>query len=270
MRLAGWGLIASIVRRADVTLEVVDARNPMGTRSRRLERMVEVFGRELIVVINKADLVPLSVVSEWKRLFEDMGYKAVYVAAAGRKGIRVLKRAILGSVAAKPITVAVVGFPKVGKSSVINALKGKHSAPTSPVPGSPGYTRHVQLYKVDDDLYLLDTPGMIPVEGGGLEAVIRGKNPDELDDPVPVAAELLRTALRYNPRCVLEAYGIPGSDPYEILEKLALSRGWRYRSTGEPLIEEAARTVIRDYHKAKLRFYVPPEEFVARASKRVS
>lgn len=78
---------------------------------------------------------------------------------------------------------------------------------------------------------------------------------------------LLEKALRYNPRSVKDAYGIDEKDPYKILELIALRRGWRYKSDGEPLIEEAARTVIRDYHKGKLLFYVPPEEYLVRVSK---
>ncbi len=258
-----WKALAMVVRRADVVLEVLDARDPMATRSRRLERMVERMGRRLLLVINKSDLVPRSVVERWKRLFEDQGYRCVYIAARDHKGTRVLRRAIRDvAEGLEPVVVAVTGFPKVGKSTIINALKGRHAASTSPIPGSPGYTRHMQLYRIGRSMYMIDTPGVIPVEGGPLEAVIRGRAPEELADPVKPAVMLLERALKYNPDAVREAYGIEERDPYRILELLALKRGWRYKSTGEPLIEEAARTVIRDYHRGKLRFYVPPEEYL--------
>ncbi|AEM39184.1 HSR1-related GTP-binding protein [Pyrolobus fumarii 1A] len=262
MILASWKTIAWLVRRADVVLEVVDARDPMATRSRRLERLVEALGKKLIIVINKSDLVPREVAEKWKRLFEDMGYTAVYMAAREHMGTRKLRVAIKRAVEARPIIVAVTGFPKTGKSTVINALKGKHAASTSPIPGSPGYTRHVQLYRIGQSMYMLDSPGVIPVEGGSLEAVIRGKPPEQLKDPVNPAIELLKKALRYNPRAVVDAYGIEETDPLRILELIAIKRGWRYKTTGEPNIDEAARQVIRDYHEAKLNFYVPPEEYM--------
>ncbi len=268
MILASWRSIMWIVRRADIVLEVLDARDPMATRSRRLERIVQSLGRKLIIVINKADLVPRSVAEKWKRIFEDMGYRAVYMAARDHKGTRVLRRAIKEVADSFPAIVAVTGFPKTGKSTIINALKGRHSASTSPIPGSPGYTTHAQLYKIAENLYMIDTPGIIPVEGGDLEAVIRGKPPEQLPDPVKPAMKLLEKALRYNPRAVKDAYGIDETDPYRILELIALKRGWRYKTTGEPLVEEAARAVIRDYHEGKLVFYVPPEEYLSRRARR--
>lgn len=264
MILASWRSLAWIIRRADVVLEVVDARDPISTRSRRLERMVTSLQKKLIIVINKTDLIPREVARKWKRIFEDQGYRTVYMAARDHKGTRVLRRAIRDVAETYPAIVAVTGFPKTGKSTIINALKGRHSASTSPIPGSPGYTTHAQLYRIGENLYMIDTPGVIPVEGGPLEAVLRGRPPEQLRDPVRPAVMLIERALKYNPRAVKDAYGIDETDPYKILELIAIKRGWKYKSDGEPLIEEAARTVIRDYHTGKLLFYVPPEEYMLR------
>ena len=226
--------------------------------------MISSLQKKLIIVINKTDLVPREVAEKWKRIFEDQGYRTVYMAARDHKGTRILRRAIRDVVDMYPAIVAVTGFPKTGKSTIINALKGRHSASTSPIPGSPGYTTHAQLYRIGENLYMIDTPGVIPVEGGPLEAVLRGRPPEQLRDPVRPAVMLLKKALRYNPRAVKDAYGIDETDPYRILELIALKRGWRYKSDGEPLVEEAARAVIRDYHTGKLLFYVPPEEYIAK------
>ncbi len=256
--LASWSDLRRIVARADVVLEVLDARNPNGTRSRRLERIIEELGRELILVLNKSDLVPRSIVEEWTRILRDQGYHTVYIAATKHWGTRVLRRAIKEVAPTLPVIVAVTGYPKTGKSSIINALKGRHSASTSPIPGSPGYTRHVQLYRIDKNILMLDTPGVIPVEGTSLERIIRGISPEQLDDPVPPAIELIKYILKHVPTAFRHAYGIRDTDPLIILEKIAIKRGWYYKSTKEPLIEEAARTVIRDYHRGKIPFYVKP------------
>jgi ribosome biogenesis GTPase A len=268
--LASWRSLIWVIRRADVVLEVVDARDPISTRSKRLERIVQSMGKKLIIVINKSDLIPRDVAEKWKRIFEDQGYKTVYMAARDHKGTRKLRKAIREVSDVTPTIVAVVGFPKTGKSTIINALKGRHSASTSPIPGSPGYTTHTQLYKIGENLYMIDTPGVIPIEGGPLESIIRGRPPEQLSDPVRPAVMLLKRALEYNPNSVIEAYGISETDPYKILELIAIKRGWRYKSDGEPLIEEAARTVIRDYHKGKLLFYVPPEEYLLQKQRKAA
>ncbi|MCX8195986.1 MAG: GTPase RsgA [Acidilobaceae archaeon] len=258
MRLASWRELWKLARSADVTIEVLDIRDPLSTRSKRLEEMIEVLGKRLLLVLNKSDLVPREVAEGWKKYFEGRGYKAMYISATSRLGTKMLREWIKASAESRPFTVLVAGYPKVGKSSIINALRGRKGAPTSPVPGSFGYTRGVQLIKVEEGFYMIDTPGIIPVEGGWPEAVIRGMAPEEIKDPVPAAMALIERSLRYNPSALRDAYGIQETDPYRALEVIALKRGWRYRSTGEPLVEEAARAVIRDYHTARLYFYVPP------------
>ncbi len=263
MELASWRLLARLIKKADVVVEVVDIRDPISTRSRRVEQMAEAMDKDILIVLNKSDLVPRMVAEKWKRIIEGQGYEVLYVSSRMRLGTRMLRGAIKGIAREKPFVSVVVGYPKTGKSSVINAIRGRKGASTSPIPGSPGYTKNFQILKIEPGFYMIDTPGVIPVEGGWPEAVIRGRAPEELVDPVPPAVALLQRAIRYNPRSVVNAYGIEDRDPYVILEKIARHRGWFYKSTGEPLIEEAARAVIRDYHKAKLLFYIPPEEYIA-------
>jgi len=259
--MIGWSQIKRIVAQADIVLEVLDARDPLSTMSRKLEKIVSNLGRELILVINKADLVPRSIAEEWTRLLRSRGYHAVYMAASKHMGTRVLRRKIKELAPAFPTVVTVTGYPKTGKSSIINALKGKHSASTSPIPGSPGYTRRTQLYRIDSKILMIDTPGVIPVDGSDLERIIRGSNPDELDDPVNPAIKLIERILKHNPLAFLRAYGIKEREPMKILEEIAIKRGWFYKKTHEPLIEEAARTVIRDYHQGKIPFYVKPSYY---------
>ncbi len=263
MELASWRLLARTIKNADVVLEVVDIRDPIHTRSRRLEKMAEALDKDLIIVLNKSDLVPRLVAEKWQRIIEGQGFDVLLVSARHRLGTRRLRGFIKHVARVKPFSVAIVGYPKTGKSSIINALRGRKGASTSPIPGSHGYTKALQLLKIEPGFYMIDTPGVIPVEGGWPEAVIRGRSPEELSDPVPPAMALIERILRYNPRAFQDAYGIESRDSLEILEALARKRGWYYKTTREPLIEEAARTIIRDYHKARIRFYVPPEEYLS-------
>ena len=267
MLLADWRTLTRVIRRSDAVIEVLDARDPEGTRSRRAESIARALGKGLLLVINKADLIPRSVVEDWLDYYESRGLRCVAVSSLRGEGKGRLIRAMRELSSGREVTVfAVVGYPKTGKSSIINLLKGYKSAPTSKVPGSHGYTRGYTLYRVAEGLYIIDTPGTIPVGGDALEAAIRGRSPEEMSDPVRPAVMLLNRALTYNPDAVLRAYGIEDRDPYVILEKIARKRSWFYRSTGEPNIEEAARSVIRDYHAGKLWFFVPPPTRGSRTS----
>jgi len=261
MKLISWRKLREIVASADVVLEVLDVRDPLATQSKRAESIVRKLGRDLIVVLNKCDLVPLWVSRGWAEYFRSRGYKTVFISATHRYGTKKLRKAIVEMIAVRPAVLAVIGYPKVGKSSIINALKGKHSAPTSPYPGTTGYTKVSQLYRIGNDLYIIDTPGIIPVEGEGIEAIIRGKPVESIEEPVNVAIELIKRILYYNPKAFKIAYGIAETDPIKILETIALRRGWIYKKTREPNIDEAARAVIRDYHRGKIPFYVPPPNY---------
>jgi len=262
MRLASWAMLARLVGKADVVLEVLDVRVPLETRSVRVEDMAKKAGKPVIVVLNKADLVPRRVVLEWVKFFENLGFKAVPFIAKQRKGVRRLKEVIRSVSSKKPTVVLVTGLPKTGKSTVINALKGRASASTSPYPGTTGYTKSIQVYRVDEDIRVLDTPGVIPSGEDWLETVIRGTPIDLFPNPIKPAVEFLKRVFAQNPESVEKAYGFSGGDPYAVLEHIARKRGWFYRD-GEPMIEEAAKVVLRDYHDAKLRFYrVPPRDVV--------
>ncbi|MEM1832406.1 MAG: GTPase [Desulfurococcaceae archaeon] len=258
--LASWGQIERIVSRSDVVLFVLDARDPLNTFSPKLIKLVNRHGRRILLVLNKCDLIPRRIAEEWKSYFENKGYPTVYVAAARRMGTIKLRTAIKHVAPSLPAVASVVGYPKVGKSSIINALKGKHSASTSPYPGNPGYTKTFQFYRVDENLLMIDTPGILPAEGDPLEKVLRGYPPEKLDDPVNPAIMLIQRILKYNPRAFLDAYGIESKEPLRILEEVAIHRGWFYKKTKEPLIEEAARAIIRDYHDGKLTYYIKPSQ----------
>lgn len=258
--LASWGQVEKLISRIDVALLVLDARDPLSTFSDRLVKIARKHDKKVLLVLNKCDLIPKAVAEEWKKFFEKRGYQTVYIAATKRMGTSKLKASIRKVAPTLPTIVAVTGYPKVGKSSIINALKGRHSASTSPYPGSPGYTKHFQLYRVDRSILMVDSPGILPVEGGLLERLLRGYPPEKLKDPVNPAIMLIERILRFNPDAFLYAYGIESRDPLEILEHLAIRRGWFYKTTREPLIEEAARTIIRDYHDGKITYYVRPPQ----------
>jgi len=251
-----WGIVKRVIEKADVVLEVVDARDPMATRTRELERLVERMGKKLIIVINKADLVPRHVMEEWKRILE-REYPTIYVSARDRLGTRYLWRIVKRVSSNRPVTVAVVGLPNVGKSMILNVLRGRHSASTSPV---PGWTKNPLLAKAATWLRVVDTPGVVP-KGEEEELAIRGAlRPESLEDPVPAAVRLIDLLKKKDPKVLLKQYGVDDEDPYAALEKIARRRNL-LRKGGEPNVEEAARIVLRDWQSGEIVVYFTPDDY---------
>ncbi len=252
-------IVWQVISEADLVIEVLDARIPLESRCRRIERIVERKGKPLVLVINKSNLVPRPVMEEWRKIFS-REYPTIYISARDRLGTRRLWQVIKKNAPKLPVKVAVVGYPNVGKSSIINILKGRHSLGTSPI---PGFTKHKQLVKASQMIYVIDTPGVFPSPKKEPEiAVISALRPESLDDPVIPALKLLEIALKKSPLSIEETYKIKvdTKDPYTILAKIAERRGLLLKD-GKLNIDEAARILIRDWQSGRLIFYFTPSDY---------
>ena len=253
-----WRAIRGVIKKADLVLEVVDARDPWGTRCLKLEKMVDSMKKPLIIVINKADLVPREVMEQWKNVIGRFR-PTIFIGARERLGTRKLWIAIKQHSSKRPVSVAVVGYPNVGKSTIINVLRGRHSVGTSP---KPGFTRSPKTVRAAAWLKVVDTPGVVPVEEKDeLSLVMKsGLAPEDLDDPVPVTVRFIRLALDKNPRIFERTYGVKGDNPVELLEKIASRFGFITKG-GKLNLEEAARKILRDWQQGKLVFYFTPKDY---------
>ncbi len=260
MKIAGWGEIKRALDKVEVLLEVIDARFPPVTRSEKLEKLARGRGKSLVIAMNKADLVPRNVLWRWKEEIENEGILAFPVSARRRLGTLMLRRGLKRSAPELPAKVLVAGYPKVGKSSIINVLKGRHSASTSSVPGSPGYTKGYTLYRIDRNLYILDSPGILPVGGSPLERILRGAEPGDLKNPIEAALALISTALEFDPNVMERTYGIKSRDPTHVLEEFASKRGLVFKSTKELNISEAAKMLISDFYRGRFSFFMIPQK----------
>jgi ribosome biogenesis GTPase A len=251
-----WRLVRRVIEDGDVVLEVVDARDPEATRNKEVEMLAERLGKRLLLVLNKADLVSREILEKWKAYFENAGMRVVYISAKYRRGTRKLLVSIRELAPRIPVTVVVVGYPNVGKSTIINYLKGRYVAPTSP---KPGWTRGEQLVRAKSWLTVLDTPGIVKTPSTGDLAldVIRGLvDPGAVDDPVPYAYALLKRVLTFNPDALRETYGIV-CDVENALEEIGRAKR-KLLKGGRVNIDEAARIVLRDWVTGKLRYSHPP------------
>ncbi|MUN28127.1 GTPase [Sulfuracidifex metallicus] len=250
--------VLASIRRVDVIVEVLDSREPDLTRSKEIERYAVKNGRQVIIVLNKIDLIPREVADRWKD-YLSKEFPTVYVSTKMRQGTRLLRDSIKEALKGEG-NVAFVGYPKTGKSSIVNVLKGRKSASVSSQPMSTGFTKGIQLIKIDSKIYALDTPGIIPPHGNPFEKAIRGSNPDNLENPIPPALIILEKVFQVSPALLETTYKVNYLNGMQFLQDLAKHRGWINKEDKEPDLDLAAKTVIKDYHNGKITYYTLPPE----------
>eukprot|EP00043_Microstomoeca_roanoka_P010079 m.96064 g.96064 ORF g.96064 m.96064 type:complete len:522 (+) comp14780_c1_seq1:106-1671(+) len=278
-RRAFFKHFAQVVEEADVILQVLDARDPLASRSDLVEQTVAQAKsrKRLVLVLNKIDLVPREVATQWvtylRNEFPTIMFKASTQtqrshlthsesSQAGCYGadslIQLLQNYCRNANIKTAITVGVVGYPNVGKSSIINSLK---RAKAAVVGALPGVTRTVQRVMLTKNICLLDSPGIVfasqtEVASLALRNCVRS---DALDDPITAIEQLLR-------RCdiphIMELYNVPKFETtFEFLQLYGKRLG-KLKKGGIPDIESAARQVLHDFHVGKISFYTrAPESY---------
>ncbi len=243
-----------ILKNANVILEVIDARIPFETRNKVVEDLAKEWKKDLIVVINKIDLVPEDFLKEVKMEIEKE-FPVVLFSAHKNKGIKELLNKIKELSKGKNLVkVGVLGYPNVGKSSVINSLKKKKVATTSP---KPGMTKGEKLIKLSNNIFLIDTPGIITLEFQEDLALKGSWIPEKLEHPVEVALKLIEKIVENNKKSIEEAYKInieDDEDSVKILEKIGEKLNYKIKG-GEIDYERTSKKILWDWIKGNIKAY---------------
>ncbi|KAJ2419917.1 nuclear GTP-binding protein nug1, partial [Coemansia sp. RSA 2531] len=257
-----------------------------------IERMIMDAGanKRIILILNKIDLVPREVVEKWlaylRHEYPTLAFKAstqeqrnnLGHAGAGTKKvanlntsvcvgaesiIQLLKNYSRNHKIKTSITVGVIGFPNVGKSSLINSLKRSR---VCGVGSTPGFTKFVQEIHLDSKLKLLDCPGIVfnsPVKNAQkldktalAEMILRNCIKVELlEDPIAPVDLIVQ---RCKPTALQAMYNVPAFlDTRDFLVRLARQRGFLKRQGIADLVG-AARIVLDDWNKGKIPYYTLP------------
>lgn len=233
-------IVKKVIEKSDIVLEIVDARFILETRNIRIERKIKEAKKILIIVINKCDFVDKNLLDEAKKGLEN----CVFVSAKKNLGTTMLRQKIrmLANIAGlkKPM-IGVIGYPNVGKSSIINVLKGSSSARTSP---EAGFTKGEQLLRVNKDFMLIDTPGVFDRDKTKEELVLVGaKNYTMLNDPELVVLKLMEE----HPGHVEKRYGLPVREDFEAtIEEIANKLNIKKRGN-TPDVDRVSRRIIQDW-----------------------
>lgn len=251
------------IKLIDLVIELVDARIPISSRNPDIDELGKNKAR--LILLNKSDLAEEKKNDAWVEYFKAKGFSVVKVNSRKGGGIKSIqgviqeackekmerdrKRGILN----RPVRAMVVGIPNVGKSTFINSLAGKACAKTG---NKPGVTKGKQWIRLNKNVELLDTPGILwpkfEDQIVGLRLAFIGSIKDEILNVEELAAELIQFMKKSYTGVLGEKYNIEEvENPYKCLEKIAESRHCLLRGN-ELDVNKAAILLIDDFRNGRL------------------
>lgn len=251
------------IKLIDLVIELVDARIPLSSRNPDIDELGKNKAR--LVLLNKADLAEDKWNDAWAEYFKKKGFSVVKVNSRKGGGIKSIQGVIREACAEKierdrkrgilnrPVRAMVVGIPNVGKSTFINALAGKACAKTG---NKPGVTKGKQWIRLNKQVELLDTPGILwpkfEDQEVGLKLAFIGSIKDEVLQTEELAAELIHFLRTAYPEVLTDKYNIEmDEDDYVVLNHIAKSRNCIVRGN-ELDTEKAALLLLDDFRNGKL------------------
>ena len=262
----------------DLVIELADARIPLSSRNPDIDSLCGNKAR--ILLMTKADMADPARTAKFQKYFEDRGFMVIAMDARTRKANEKIKAYVEKACAAKrerdkrrgivgrPLRAMVVGIPNVGKSTFINSFAGKASAKTG---NKPGVTRGKQWIRLNKNLELLDTPGILwpkfEDRQVGVNLALTGAIRQELLEEQELSLELLDFLQREYPALLKERYAPEGPewefpmDSAKLLGEIAMSRNL-LKTGGEPDWQRASKMILDDFRNGKtgrISLETPPE-----------
>ena len=251
------------IKLIDLVIELVDARIPLSSRNPDIDELGKNKAR--LILMNKADLASDEQTRRWSEYFRNKGFYVVKLDARSKAGMKAINDVIMEACKEKierdrrrgiknrPVRAMVVGIPNVGKSTFINTYAGKACAKTG---NKPGVTKGKQWIRLNKNVELLDTPGILwpkfEDQQVGLRLALIGSIKDEILNIDELSLELLRIIQKNYPGILAARYELEEEkDAVEVLEQIARNRNCVQKGN-ELDYSKAALLVIDEFRSGRL------------------
>jgi nuclear GTP-binding protein len=268
--------IKKVIQQSNVILSVLDARDPLGSRCYAIEEFLktEAPEKKIIFILNKIDLIPKENFIEWLRYLTEIhptvGFKCVFTShiqsigqigqstVAPQKKVASIGEDLLLNLLretqkemGQPITVGIIGYPNVGKSSLINSLKKMEKVSVGAL---PGFTKVAEEITLEKDIKLIDSPGVIfSKKRDGVDCLLRNLvEIEQIANPVQILQDIYNNSKTER---FLTNFRLTKFNSFsEFLKRMGEKKA-SYRKPAN-----AARGVLRDLVVYRFPFYlVPPK-----------
>ena len=251
------------IKLIDLVIELVDARIPLSSRNPDIDELGK--NKYRLILMNKADLADKKKTEKWSAYFKEKGFFVVSLDARTKNSMKTITDIVMEACKEKierdrkrgiknrPVRAMVVGIPNVGKSTFINSYAGKACAKTG---NKPGVTKGKQWIRLNKNVELLDTPGILwpkfEDQMVGLRLALIGSIKDEILNVDELAVELMKYLTVHYPGLLNERYEVEEAQEItDMIYEVAKNRNCMLKG-GEPDYSKAAALIIDDFRGGKL------------------